>query len=219
MNSKKIFYVLITLGIVGLLHFSFISTELANTLLGYLGIDADTSGVVASFNVLLEAVFNFIGEAVIFGAILYEAVRRVMKKEDAKESLGVASTYNIQSQKLERLRTEYTSLVAIDGETDETEQLKLEIISLDERLKDFDKSIGQVTTSGGNYGYLLGANMKGVKIRSKGAIGKIVEDKGDKFKVRFNDGIKEIDFSEIDEVITSLVSQLIGLLIKALFKK
>ena len=80
------------------------------------------------------------------------------KREEAKESLGLISTYQRQSKQLERLRIEYKSLVLEQGgATRETEQLKRQIIALDEELKDLDKSVGQSQRNVGNYGEAVGS--------------------------------------------------------------
>lgn len=75
-----------------------------------------------------------------------------VNKTLAKEKLGLISVYQKESKQLRNLKNQYKDLVLQGRESEEsTQQLKQEIIELDQKLKDVDASVGDFYREVGNY--------------------------------------------------------------------
>lgn len=73
-------------------------------------------------------------------------------KEEAKINLGLESTYQKQSKRLNELRKKYKNLVLEQGKNVKgAKELRDEIQELDKTLKDVDAEVGQFQRSVGNY--------------------------------------------------------------------
>jgi len=79
--------------------------------------------------------------------------QRKVNKQLAKEKLGLISTYEKESKRLNELRKEYKNLVLNEGKAAKgAKELREEIVALDTELKDLDADVGQFQRNVGNYG-------------------------------------------------------------------
>ena len=104
--------------------------------------------------------------------------QRKSNKELAKEKLGLISTYEKESKRLNALRKEYKSLRLENGkDTKETEELRKEIQKLDKELKEVDADVGQFNREVGNYGAAVEDAIKSTKdwVVGLGAAGAALE--------------------------------------------
>lgn len=84
-------------------------------------------------------------------------------KELAKEKLGLISTYQKESKRLNELRKRYKDLILSNkGATKESKALLKEIKRLDKELKDVDASAGQFQRNVGNYPEIFGKAAKSI---------------------------------------------------------